>query len=113
MGFYSTVAIWANRKAIETMPQEVHDLLDYGKRMSLDGPKEFSSGNKVWEWGDVKWHGEDVQKIEQWLASLNADKGELYEFMEIDEDGEIHHDHNHDQCDKLMAMFKIDISDCN
>ena len=113
MGYYSTVAIWANAEAIKAMPDDVKkELLEKEGRFSGTA-KRYSSGNICWDIGNIKWYGDDIDAIVAWLKSLDAAKGQLYEFMEITEDGDVTHEMNHDQCDKMMTDFRIDITDCN
>ena len=113
MGYYSTVAIWANKKAIEAMPEDVKkELLEKDGHFS-GSARRYSSGNICWDMGEVKWYGDDIDAIMDWLHSLKAEKGQFYEIMEIGEEGEVTHELNHDQCDKMMTDFRIDITDCN
>lgn len=112
MGYYSTVAIWANKKAIEAMPEDVKkELLEKEGRFS-GAARRYSSGNICWDMGEVKWYGDDIDAIMAWLRSLDASKGQLYEFMEIGEEGEVTHKMNHDQCDKLESVFTINTDGC-
>jgi hypothetical protein len=113
MGYYSTVAIWANAKAIEAMPEQVRkDMFEKEGHFS-GAAKRYSSGNICWDIGDTKWYGDDVDNIMAWLRSLKAEEGQLYEFMEITEDGDVTHKMNHDKCDKLESVFKINTDGCN
>lgn len=112
MGYYSTVAIWANKKAIEAMPDDVKkELLEKEGRFSGTA-KRYSSGNICWDIGDTKWYDDDVDAIMAWLKSLDASKGQLYEFMQITEDGDVTHKMNHDKCDKLESVFTINTDGC-
>lgn len=113
MGYYSTVAIWANAEAIKTMPEDVKkELLKKDGHFS-GAAKRYTSGNICWDIGSVKWYGDDVYAIMAWLHSLKAEEGQFYEFMEIGEEGEVTHELNHDQCDKMMTDLRIDITDCD
>jgi hypothetical protein len=62
---------------------------------------------------NVKWYGDDIDAIMAWLKSLDASKGQLYEFMEITEDGDVTHKMNHDKYDKLESVFTINTDGCN
>lgn len=112
MGYYSTVAIWANAEAIKAMPEDVKkELLEKDGHFS-GAAKRYSSGNICWDMGDVKWYGDDIDAIMAWLKSLDAAKVQLYEFMEITEDGDVTHKMNHDQCDRLESVFTINTDGC-
>lgn len=112
MGYYSTVAIWANAEAIKAMPDDVKkELLEKKGRFSGTA-KRYSSGNICWDIGDTKWYDDDVDAIMAWLRSLDASKDQLYEFVEITEDGDVTHERNHLQCDKLEPVFSINTDGC-
>ena len=113
MGYYSTVSIWANAEAIKAMPENVQQYLLEPNKGYGGAAKRYSSGNICWDMGDVKWYGDDIDAIMAWLRSLDASKGQLYEFMEIGEEGEVTHKMNHDQCDKLESVFTINTDGCN
>lgn len=113
MSYYSTVAIWANKEAIAAMPENVRQYLLEPNKGYGGAARRYSSGNICWDIGDTKWYDDDVDAIMDWLHSLKAEKGQFYEIMEIGEEGEVTHELNHDQCDKMMTDFRIDITDCN
>ena len=113
MGYYSTVAIWANAEAIEAMPEDVKKELLEKDGHFAGAARRYSSGNICWDMGEVKWYGDDIDAIMDWLHSLKAEKWQFYEIMEIGEEGEVTHELNHDQCDKLESVSTINTDGCN
>lgn len=69
------------------MPEKVKDALDC-MMDELSGKTELANGGAIYSISRVKWYEsyEDVKAIEDFLESLDAEKGEYYELLRIGED---------------------------